>query len=97
MSSMFQIVASILDVESETQNSRVGATGTGCDLGFCSKSCSRIHGIKQSLLEFVWPNSAVDLQLSLDFGPTSLDIGVPILLVSLFSLSVMNYIYCPLY
>jgi hypothetical protein len=41
MSPMFPIVASILDVKRETQNSRVGATGIGSDLGFCSKRRSR--------------------------------------------------------
>lgn len=35
MSPMFPIVASILDVKRATQNSRVGATGIGRDLGFC--------------------------------------------------------------
>jgi hypothetical protein len=41
MSPIFLIVASILDVKRVTQNSRVGATGIGSDLGFCSKRRSR--------------------------------------------------------
>ena len=41
MSPMLPIVASILDVKRATQNSRVGVTGMGSGLGFCSKRRSR--------------------------------------------------------
>ena len=48
ISPIFLIVASILDMKRPMQNLRVGATGTGSDLGFCLKRRLQSHKAAKS-------------------------------------------------
>ena len=58
VSPIFLIVASILDVNTATQNSRVGVTGIGSDSGFCSKRRERNQVEAKSDGRLKWINDA---------------------------------------